>query len=81
VYFLADPAVPASGVTPLEIPGARELFPAAQLDAHLDRLEAEQADDGGWPLRWEPPSAASVLDWRGNRTVAALHTLREYGRL
>ena len=79
-YFVADADDEAYGVTPLELdePG---LFPQAQLDAHLDRLDSEQQADGGWPLRWEPPSEASTLDWRGMRTVQALHTLRAHGRL
>jgi hypothetical protein len=79
-YFVADADDEEYGVTPRELdePG---LFPQAQLDAHLDRLDSEQQADGGWPLRWEPPSEASTLDWRGMRTVQALHTLRAHGRL
>lgn len=79
-YFLADADDEEYGVTPLEF-DEPSLFAPAQIDAHLDRLASEQQADGGWPLRWEPPSEASRLDWRGMRTVQALHTLREHGRL
>jgi hypothetical protein len=76
-YFLADADDPEYGVTPLEIDGVD--FPQEQLDAHARRLDSEQEDDGGWPLRWEPPSEDSRLDWRAHRTVTALHTLRRHG--
>jgi hypothetical protein len=51
------------------------------LDADLDRLEAGQQDDGGWSVDFHSFSPAAALDWRGNRTVGALITLREHGRL
>ena len=57
------------------------LFTDDELAPHLDRLEADQQDDGGWPIRFEPPSAASGLEWRGISTVSAVETLRTYGRL
>jgi hypothetical protein len=78
-YFVADADDEEYGVTPLEFDDG--LFPREQLEAHVDRLASEQQADGGWPLRWDPPSDAARADWRGNRTVAALHTLRRYGRL
>jgi hypothetical protein len=78
-YLIADPDDEEYGVTPLEFEA--DLFPPQLLEAHLDRLASEQQADGGWPIRWEPPSEASLLAWRGSRTVAALHTLRRHGRL
>jgi hypothetical protein len=78
-YLVADPADEEYGVTPLEFEAG--LFAPAQVEGHLDRLAAEQQADGGWPLRWEPPSTASLLEWRGMRTVMAVHTLRLHGRL
>ena len=45
------------------------LLPAALLSERLDRLAAEQAEDGGWPS----PYAAH---WRGWTTVQNLLTLR-----
>jgi len=85
-HFLADADDPAYGVSPLELAPrpdspARRLFDDEQIAAHLDRLEADQQPDGGWPLRWDPPSDASRLEWRGNRTVMALATLSAYGRV
>jgi len=83
--FRADPTSTDYGLTPLQmIPTsslARELFAADLLDAHLDTLERDQRDDGGWPLDWDPPTAAAGLEWRGQRTVEALEILRTYDRL
>ena len=76
-YFTADADDEEYGVTPLELEGVD--FPQEQLDAHLRRLASEQDGDGGWPLRWEPPSEDSRLDWRAHRTVTALRTLRRHG--
>ncbi|MGI9005912.1 MAG: hypothetical protein ACR2FU_06905 [Streptosporangiaceae bacterium] len=84
--FLADPAATGYGLTPLSIaPQAdsrwRDLFPASQIEAHLDRLLRDQQPDGGWPITWDPPSDAARLEWRGMVTLAALRTLVSYGRL
>ena len=85
-HFKADPAAAGYGVTPLwyaATPEAfcRRWFSDAELAASLDHLAAEQADDGGWPLSWEPPGPAATLEWRGLQTVKALRTLKAYGRL
>ena len=84
--FLADPEATGYGLTPLSIaPLAgsrwRELFPAAVIDAHLDRMMADQQPDGGWPIAWDPPSDAAMIEWRGMVTLSALRTLVSYGRL
>jgi hypothetical protein len=60
---------------------ARRLFDDATIDAHLDALAARQQHDGGWPISWQPPSDAAVVEWRGHITIEALKTLRAYGRL
>ncbi len=73
-------------ITPITMsphPGtpSRALFTPEQLDADLDRLAAEQHDDGGWDvdyLHWSPGQA---LDWRGIATVTAIATLRTNGKL
>ena len=84
--FHLDPDTPGYGLTPLHIvpsPDApwRTLFSDAQIEGHLDHLAATQEPDGGWPVTWEPPSAASTLAWRGIITLQALRTLTAYGRL
>jgi hypothetical protein len=84
--FHLDPDAPGYGLSPLDVaPQAnsrwRKLFTDAQIDAHLDRLLKSQQDDGGWPVSWEPPSQAAVLEWRGVVTLGALRTLTSYGRI
>ncbi|AEV84991.1 hypothetical protein ACWT_3967 [Actinoplanes sp. SE50] len=83
--FQTEPRIGAYGLTPLHVaPTAgspwRALFEDAQLDAHLEALAAAQQDDGGWPVTWEPPSAAALLDWRGHVTLQAVRTLTSYGK-
>ncbi len=84
--FLLDPEATGYGLTPLNIaPLAdsrwRGLFDEALIEAHLDRLVREQQADGGWPISWEPPGEAALLEWRGIVTLQALRTLASYGRL
>jgi hypothetical protein len=81
-----DPDADGYGLTPLHFaPTAasrwRCLFSDTQIGAHLDHLAGAQQPDGGWPISWEPPSAASALEWRGIVTLGALRTLTSYGRL
>ncbi|MEU4606808.1 hypothetical protein AB0F43_27820 [Kribbella sp. NPDC023972] len=85
-WYRADAKDSSYGVTPLHLvptPDSfwRPLFDDAQLEAHLDRLIADQQPDGGWALTWEPPSQAATLEYRGLVTVAALRTLKAYNRL
>jgi hypothetical protein len=85
-WYRADAADPSYGVTPLHFAPTpdsfwRPLFDDAQLEAHLDRLIADQQPDGGWALTWEPPSHAATLEYRGLVTIAALRTLKAYNRL
>jgi hypothetical protein len=84
--FHADPETEGYGLSPLHYAPAaesrwRHLFSDEQLDGHLDHLLRAQQPDGGWAPTWEPPSAASRLEWRGIITVGALRTLDSYGRL
>ena len=81
-----DPDAAEYGLSPLDLaPVAtsrwRALFTDAQIDAHLDRLQKKQQDDGGWPIAWDPPSEAARCEWRGVVTLGALRTLTSYGRL
>jgi hypothetical protein len=85
-WYRADPADPAYGVTPLHLAPSpdnpwRRLFDDASIEGHLDRLVRDQQPDGGWPITWEPPGAASALEWRGIETLRAMRTLRAYGWL
>ena len=85
-YFKSDADTDDYGVTPLELAPtpdsyARDLFDDAAIDAHLDRLARDQQPDGGWPISWPPVSEATRTEYRGIRTLDALHTLRAYGRL
>ena len=84
--FHLDPASPGYGLSPLHVAPTpdsrvRSLFTDAQITAHLDHLVQTQQPDGGWPLTWEPPSAASLLDWRGMVTLRTVRTLAAYERL
>jgi hypothetical protein len=56
------------------------LLDAALLEEAVDRLEAAQADDGGWDFSWAKWNPAVAWEWRGAVTVEALSTLRAYGR-
>ncbi len=51
-----------------------------QIEAHLDAVEAEQRDDGGWMFDWPAWSLAQTADWRGIVTLRALTWLRANGR-
>lgn len=90
---LVDPSslAPAGGaegeaLRPLDIsprPGSRSrlLLSDEQIKAHLDAVEAEQQDDGGWMFDWLAWSPAQTTDWRGTVTIRALTWLRDNGRL
>jgi hypothetical protein len=84
--YRADAADPSYGVTPLNFAPTpdsfwRQLFTDGQIEGHLDRLIADQQDDGGWAITWEPPGPAATLEYRGIVTVGALRTLKAYNRL
>jgi len=66
-----------------EHPGARSraLFTDAQIEQDLDRLEADQQDDGGWTFDWLAWSAGQENEWRGALTLHALTTLAAHGRV
>jgi hypothetical protein len=81
-----DPGASGYVKSPLEYapqPGrlGRRLFDDATIDAHLDAVAEKQQEDGGWPITWEPPSAAAVSEWRGFVTLRVLGVLDDYGRL
>lgn len=85
-YFKADPDDEEYGLTPLHFATSpesrwRTLFTDAEIEGHLDRLERDQQEDGGWPLSWEPPTDASRLEWRGRVTLDAVRVLTAYDRM
>ncbi|MBV2357781.1 hypothetical protein KUM39_26060 [Streptomyces sp. J2-1] len=59
---------------------ARMWFTDEEMARSLDFLAAEQAEDGGWPVRWRRWAAAPALEARSSVTIEALRTLRAYGR-
>jgi hypothetical protein len=83
--FHLEPGPTSYGLTPLAFAPAptslgRAWFAEEVIEAHLDHLARQQQADGGWPIAWEPPSPASVCDWRGIVTLRALQVLTAYGR-
>lgn len=85
-FMKLEPGLDAYGVTPLEFAPsptslARSWFDDDLMEAHLDELEREQQEDGGWPISWQPPSEASRCEWRAIRTLQALVILSAYERL
>lgn len=57
----------------------RPIFKDSLIEEHLAALAAQQEEDGGWPISWEPISEGVRLEWRGRVTIEALQTLRSYG--
>ena len=85
-WFVAETPVERYGLTPLHYapsPDApcRGCFDDGLIASHLDDLLAAQQGDGGWPIRFDPPSAAAREEWRGRWTLEALAVLKAYGRL
>ena len=60
---------------------SRSLVGEEEIEAHLDLVETEQQQDGGWMFDWLAWSPAQTNDWRGNVTIRALTWLRDNGRL
>ena len=84
----AEPVGGVEGETlrPLDLsprPGSRSraLVTEAQIEAHLDAVQSEQREDGGWMFDWLSWSLAQTADWRGIVTIRALRWLRDHGRL
>ena len=78
--------VEGEALRPLDLsprPGSRSrgLITEARIEAHLDLVESEQQEDGGWMFDWRAWSPAQTNDWRGNVTIRALTWLRDNGRL
>ena len=72
------------GLSPLqyaETPAANPGFDDRLIATHLDWLENNQEDDGGWPLTFDSVGPAARLEWRGRLAVQNLTTLAAWGRL
>ena len=85
-FFCWEAPVQSYGLTPLTFAPApdsycRRIFSDSQIEAHLNDLIAQQQPDGGWSIMWNPPSEMARCEWRAQRTVQALETLRAYGRI
>jgi hypothetical protein len=78
--------VEGEALRPLDLsprPGSRSrgFVREGDVEAHLDAVESEQQQDGGWMFDWLAWSPAQTTDWRGNVTLRALTWLRDNGRL
>ncbi|ASS67995.1 hypothetical protein [Paenibacillus sp. RUD330] len=60
---------------------ARRFIGDVAVEEHLDAMEREQEEDGGWPMSFPALSPAAEMEWRGVVTLQRLLTLRAYGRL
>jgi len=85
-FFIPEASVPGYGLTPLHFaPGPssawRALFSEEQIDDHLRDLMDRQQPDGGWPISWDTPGPAALLEWRGRWTLDAICRLAAYGRI
>jgi hypothetical protein len=86
----ASAVAPVGGVEgealrPLDLsprPGSRSrgLISETRIEAHLDAVESEQQQDGGWMFDWRAWSPAQTTAWRGIVTIRALTWLRDNGR-
>jgi hypothetical protein len=81
-----DPRAEGHVHTPLDLAPrpdalARRLFTDEEVDLHLDALIDAQREDGGWAPNFTMWTPAVVHEWGGVLTLAALRTLRAYGRL
>jgi hypothetical protein len=68
---LADEHLGPLDFSPRPQGALRTLVPPDVIARDLERLAAEQAGDGGWPLSWATSSPAAALEWRGAVTVRA----------
>jgi hypothetical protein len=85
-FFSMDVSTTSYGMTPLHFapePHAfcRKYFPEDLIEAHLVELASQQEEDGGWPIRWNPPGEMARCEWRAEATLGALSILRAYGKI
>ncbi|AOS64991.1 hypothetical protein [Actinoalloteichus hymeniacidonis] len=77
---LEDEALHPLDFAPLPDRPIRALFADSRIESELDRLAADQREDGGWSVDWASFSTAGALEWRGWATVRAVRILAANGR-
>lgn len=85
-YFNLDAGSQGYGLTPLEFAPSstsycRSLFTEEVIQKHLQVIESQQNEDGGWPIEWDPPGETAKFEWRAYKTLETLVTLHSYGRI
>jgi hypothetical protein len=60
---------------------ARRWFTDAEMERSLDRLAADQKDDGGWTFAWPRWAPVTEYEWRPIITIESLLKLRAYDRI
>jgi hypothetical protein len=78
---LADEALRPLDLAPEPGRPARSLLDEDAVATDLERLAAEQSEDGGWSVDFQSYSPAAALEWRGYATVRALSVLRDNGTI
>jgi hypothetical protein len=78
---LDDEAIGPLDFAPLPNRPIRRLFDSAVVAEELDRLQAAQQQDGGWPSEWASYSPIAALEWRGWLTVRAMTILCRNARV
>lgn len=73
---LTDEALRPVDLAPEPGRAARGLLDEDAIAADLERLAAEQEEDGGWSVDFQSYSPAGALEWGGYATVRALSILR-----
>ncbi|MFD0686449.1 hypothetical protein [Actinomadura fibrosa] len=76
---LDDEAMRPLDFAPYPDSPVRALFAPGVVEADLERLDAEQQDDGGWRVDFANYSPAAELEWRGYATVKAVAILLRAG--
>jgi hypothetical protein len=82
-FFKLDEGSQGYGLTPLEFAPSstsycRSLFTEEVIKKHLQVLESQQNEDGGWPIEWDPPGETAKFEWRAHKTLKTLVTLHSY---
>ena len=72
----ADESLGPLDLSPFPGRPSRRLFAPELIEAELERLAAEQRDDGGWTVDFQSYSPAAELEWRGYATVRAVSILQ-----